>query len=677
MSTEEDPLKPVPQHTKPIDQTTGNKDRFDKPWLRWFIELRTKVNVINALLANFAKLTGIGFPALNGENWNIREMEAGPGINIQNPAGELGNPIFSFDADTGEVASLSGATYNTVQEFINVMISPGIITGGEVTRLNATTVRITGGTGIIRVADDNVSELRFFDFAQQDFAVPDVQVTHFYALDYNGGSPIMIESSGSENWDRDTQIPLGSALRGDGLLNVTANPYRTGDVITNLIQRLDAIGPVQRDNSIGGLVLGVAGTRNVTVSAGRLWARVSDFNITAKNSSVQTMATVFFNGVNLTVTSGITQWDNLNFNNLGTGSLQVMGNNKYANLWFFMSFNGEHYGFAYGTNEYNTLGDAANEDIPSYLTQNFFNQFVLLGRFIFQKSAATPSIIESAFTTLFATSAINNHNDLGGLQVAPDAVVNEYYHLSAAQAAAIAAAINPGGGFVDIASVQIITNNKTFTGSLYIFGNPSGGTITSFDRPGSSSAGSAIQFTSPGGNPGIAIFTGTTSQISIRGMPNLLQLGASSSSSAPTSFVNISPTAVYSSPPVVLDLGTSANPWGNVYFGQGTYRTGVVTPPIIGSNVDNWVVTGLATASFIRASTNGAHSVSGLANPANGQMVRLINVGTQTLTLLHDTTSTAANRFLLPNNASLVLNPNDGVSLWYDNASSRWRGLGI
>ena len=334
-----------------------------------------------------------------------------------------------LSADNVTVASLPGASYFTLQKALDVLMSPGIITGGELTVLTSTSVRISAGTAVVRIADDNVSELRFFDFPSQDFNVSDVQVTHFYRLEYNGGSPIITDNS-VDDADRDTEIPLGSALRGNGLLNITPNPYRVGDVITNLIQRLDAIGPVQRDNSVGGLQLGETGTRNTTVTAGRLWARVSDFTIPAKNSSVDTMANLYFNGTNLTVTSGITQWDNQNYNDLGTGSLVALGNNKYANLWFFMSFNGDHYGYAYGTAEYNTLGEAANENIPSYLTQNFFNQFVLLGRYVFQESAATATFIESAFVTLFTTQAVNNHNDLGGLQ---GGTTNEFYHLTAAE----------------------------------------------------------------------------------------------------------------------------------------------------------------------------------------------------------------------------------------------------
>lgn len=387
-----------------------------------------------------AETTTAGLYTVTGPGASAtRAIQDGDGILWQNRDGVAGNPRADFDADTAKVAALPGATYSTLQKLLDLLLSPGIITGGVVTALNPTTARITAGTAILRIADDNVSELRLCDFAQTDFAVPDIQTTHFYALDYNGGNPIVVQSL-TDTWDRDTQIPIGSSFRLDGALNVTPNPYRMGDVLTNFIQRADAIGPVLRDNSVGGLLISNTGTRNVAVTAGRLWSRVSDFTVPAKNSAVDTMFSAYFNGVNLTVTPGITQWDNLNFNNMGTGSLQLMGNNKWANLWIFMSFDGTKYGFAYGIAEHNSLGAAATEGIPPYLTQNFFNQALLLGRFIFQKGAATPGLIETAFNSVFGTSAVNNHNDLAGLQ---GGTTGEYYHLTAAQYAALSSLADP------------------------------------------------------------------------------------------------------------------------------------------------------------------------------------------------------------------------------------------
>lgn len=335
---------------------------------------------------------------------------------------------------SANIASLPGSTYNSLQQFVNTMHSPGIITGGGLTDLGSGNIRIAAGTGMIRVADDDVSLLPFFDFAQTDFVVPADQLTRFFGVVYNSGSPI-VEMRTVFDWNKDTEIPLGSCVRFNSTTVILTNPYRTGDPITNIIQRFDAIGPAQRDNSIGGLAIGETGTRNVTVTAGRIWSRLTDHEVSAKNSSTDGMVTGYFNGSALTLTTGVTQWDNLHYNNVGTGTLDVMDNNKYANLWFFIATEGDQYGFIYGTDQYNNLAAASVEGIPSFLTENFFAQTLILGRFIFQKSAATASSIESAFTRVFTTQPVTTHNDLSGLQ---GGTTNQYYHLTSTQHAPIA-----------------------------------------------------------------------------------------------------------------------------------------------------------------------------------------------------------------------------------------------
>jgi hypothetical protein len=43
------------------------------------------------------------------------------------------------------------------------------------------------------------------------------------------------------------------------------------------------------------------------------------------------------------------------------------------------------------------------------------------------------------------------------------------------------------------------------------------------------------------------------------------------------------------------------------------------------------------------------------------------------LVLIHDATSTAANRFFCPGSVNKTLNTNDSVDIWYDSSSTRWR----
>lgn len=466
MSVEDDPLSPVPQHTKPISEGQGNRGHFEKTWMRWFIELRDKVNVINAIISGLSKITGIGFPAFNGTGWNVRSMQPGPGVDVANPDGSTGNPTFSFNIATAEVPHLSGATYSTVKQFHDVMNSPGLIDGGgNFTVPVAGTLRVLAGKGLFRIADDDVSTLTFGNFAQTDFVVPADGLTRFFGVNYNSGTPI-VEMRTSFNWNNDTEWALGTAANIGGNIIYESNPFRVGDPITNIIQRFDAFQRAQRDNSVGGLILSEFGTRNMQLTGGKIWARLNDFVKSTLLSTTTPMFSVYWNGTALTFTPGLTQWPNTQFNNVGAGTLQVMGNNKYAVLWFFTAVELPAWGFAYGTNEYNTLADAAQEGFPSYLTTNLLNQTLFVGRLIFQKNAATASRIDSAFTLVFNTAPVTDHNSLSGIQDAPNAVANEHYHLSNAQGTAVANAVGTGGGFVTIAGTQTVTGLKTFISTL-------------------------------------------------------------------------------------------------------------------------------------------------------------------------------------------------------------------
>lgn len=90
----------------------------------------------------------------------------------------------------------------------------------------------------------------------------------------------------------------------------------------------------------------------------------------------------------------------------------------------------------------------------------------------------------------------------------------------------------------------------------------------------------------------------------------------------------------------------------------------------------------MSTVSVLRLNALGAHTITGLVPPvANiGWVYYLFNISdgaTEIITLTHDdAASTAANRFFLPNNASLQLLPRSGVILWYDSIVDRWFIIG-
>lgn len=352
-------------------------------------------------------------------------------------------------ADDVPVAKLGAATYDTLQESINVLNSPGLISGGVLSDGGGGNVAWTAGAVSIRATDSDVATLYMANFAAGTAAIPNDSMTRFLGVSYNAGTPIVIVKT-SDTWDYDTEFPIGEVANLGGTLFPFSNPFKVGDPITNIIQRFDAQAYSIRAAS-GGLLMSTDGTtRNLDLTAGIIWARLNDFSIAARTSTTFPMYSVRPSGVTppLIFTPGFTQWPNTQF--VSGTTLTTMTNNRWANLWVFVNIGTGAWGFAYGTAEYNNSSGASAEQVPAYLTQNFLRQNLLLGRILFEKNSTAP-IIESAFTRVFSTQAVSDHNQLSGLQ---GGTLGQYYHLTSAQLARIP----PSGGTL----AQFLRGDNTF-----------------------------------------------------------------------------------------------------------------------------------------------------------------------------------------------------------------------
>lgn len=330
--------------------------------------------------------------------------------------------------DALTVESLPGSTYTTVQEFVNVMHSPGLIEGGEFSNAVGGTMDVAGGTCMLRSIDDNVSTLYFADFPPATVTIPPDSLARFIGVERNGEVPQIIVKT-TNTWDQDTEFPLGTCAYNGTVMFPFYNPFKVGDPLTNVIQRFDAQAGLIRDSAVGGLALADTATRTATLTQGIAWARLNDYPITAKNSGTQPLISVRPGpGGTIQLTAGLTQWPNTQYTD-PTGTLITMGNNKWAVLWFFVNVGTNAWGFAYGTDEYNNASTAAQETIPSYLSAAFLANNLLLGRMLFEKSVDTP-IVESAFTRVFNAAAVSDHNQLSNLQ---GGQLAEYYHLTATE----------------------------------------------------------------------------------------------------------------------------------------------------------------------------------------------------------------------------------------------------
>lgn len=102
--------------------------------------------------------------------------------------------------------------------------------------------------------------------------------------------------------------------------------------------------------------------------------------------------------------------------------------------------------------------------------------------------------------------------------------------------------------------------------------------------------------------------------------------------------------------------------------------SGVISPAQLTSNTNDWDPTGNSTASIIRFSTDAARDITGLVGADNIVKI-LFNVGSNDGTLKDESaSSTATNRFAL--SGDVVIAGDQGVMLWKDPTTSRWRLIG-
>lgn len=115
---------------------------------------------------------------------------------------------------------------------------------------------------------------------------------------------------------------------------------------------------------------------------------------------------------------------------------------------------------------------------------------------------------------------------------------------------------------------------------------------------------------------------------------------------------------------------------GNAFL----YKAGAILTPAAFAvpqndyNPTGMIVGGVFVKSILRLTSTGNNGVTGIQAPAAGNNVNLYiqNIGAGNIILQNnDIGSVAANRFLF--NGNSTLNNDEGIHLWYDHISQRWR----
>lgn len=317
------------------------------------------------------------------------------------------------------LARIAGSTYSTVQHWRNNMASAGIISGGVMSDAGGAAINVTGGSCAVRPSISHLSTLYFADFpANNGIAIP-TNTVQYVGIEYNAGSPVVAIRS-TDDFDYMTNFPVGVVTNEAGILHFhTSDRHDIADADSHIAERMEHTATFARDEVIGGLILGETGTRNVTMSAGAMWQKLTKLIIPAFNSSTGSTFDIYYrNGAgSFTKVAAQTQWPNTQWDN-GTGALATLGNNKYGVLWFYVEADDGMLIMLYGRAEHGSIAAAEAEAPPATVPNRVTAGARILGKIVFMKSAATATSVSSVFTTVFSTTGASNHANLANLDYA-------------------------------------------------------------------------------------------------------------------------------------------------------------------------------------------------------------------------------------------------------------------
>jgi hypothetical protein len=308
--------------------------------------------------------------------------------------------------------------------------------GGEITDNLDGSVTVAAGAGLIKTdeagAEDTPtginqgqgSKLSIIEWAQDAAVALTDQAYNYIYIDETGAVRVTTDFY-SISFTR--EFTVGRAYR-DGTDVVVR---LCGTNAWNFNRRVQLFGeerfPVERAT---GLILGETGTRNVTVTAGILWAElVNRFSIGAIDTSLADTFTYWHVAAGTwTKVLSQTQISNTHYNNIATGLVALTGN-QYAVHWVWVVHDGSLH-IVYGRDAHPNIASAEAEPKPTTLPGLLSSYGSFIGRIIIQRNAASFASVSSAFDTVLSTSGVTNHNDLAGLQ---GGQADEYYHLTGPQ----------------------------------------------------------------------------------------------------------------------------------------------------------------------------------------------------------------------------------------------------
>lgn len=313
-------------------------------------------------------------------------------------------------------------------------------------------ITFTSGLYCFFTNTNGIGKIKRFNIAGQTLTMVD-NTNQFIVADYNSGSPIIYSTTDVTAVNETTVIPVYTIYRRGTVLHILEWD-ELGDALGNKTHQ--SIVKTQRFRvEPGGLGLGEAATRYVTVGGGTVWHGAVKTVLAAVNSSTATMW-LAYHVAGVWTFSAITQYNNTQWDD-GT-SLQTLPGGEYAVNFIYrvVGTNDDNMVVFLGQGAY-SLGEAQASQPPANLPAEVLSHGILVGRIIVSQGASTATQIDSAFTTLFTPAGVTDHNSLLNLQ---GGTASQYYHLTSAEYTGTGT-----GNFVRL-NAPSVTGTWSFSGQI-------------------------------------------------------------------------------------------------------------------------------------------------------------------------------------------------------------------
>jgi hypothetical protein len=297
-------------------------------------------------------------------------------------------------------------------------------------------ISVAAGDGYIRASNDQQAELTICHWAASvdiyTFSAPAAgqETVVFVGIEMSGGSAVAVVNSSFTYFNGYDKFWL-ARVSYDGTTMRILNTYaHAEDVANNTRLWMRRTHPFVREEApegSGGLEVSSL-LRALAMTAGNIWHGYNRYVLSALSSGAAFDTHYKRAGGGFNSTIGVTAWPNTQYDN-ASGTLQDLTNNRYGTLWVYVDVSDGTLDVMYGAVNATSVINAQADTVPT--TPNHLTYHGrLIARIIFQKSAASATLVESAWVTLFAASAVGDHALLSNLQ---GGAANDYYHLTQVQ----------------------------------------------------------------------------------------------------------------------------------------------------------------------------------------------------------------------------------------------------